>query len=216
MFTSGIAAIGSSLSFLGSQLGDSLLVQFTSIPSSSVEKRVGDIEGNVPSAKRSRRSSSDALQDMVNGDKLPLYGSAPNSTETSQKTFSFSVNDSLINVGPLKDFAYGLRINADLKATGIVKQSNFELMCCSGHGKNGTLCILQQSIRPEMITEVELPGCERIWTVYHKNTRGHNADSTKMVTKDDEYCAYLIISPESRTMVLETVELLGDLAETDP
>ena len=90
MFTSGIAAIGSSLFFfLGSQLGDSLLVQFTSIPSSSVEKKVGDIEGDVPSAKRSRRSSSDASQDMVNGDKLPLYGSAPNSTETSQKTFSF-------------------------------------------------------------------------------------------------------------------------------
>ena len=209
VFTSGIAAIGSSLSFLGSQLGDSLLVQFTSIPSSSVEKKVGNIEGDVPSAKRSRRSSSDALQDMVNGDKLPLYGLAPNSTETSQKTFSFSVSDSLINVGPLKDF-YGLRINADLKATGIVKQSNYELMCCSGHGKNGALCILQQSIRPEGITEVELPGCKRIWTVYHKNTRGHKADSTKMVTKDDEYCAYLIISPESRTMVLETVELLDE------
>ena len=144
-------------------------------------KKVGDIEGDVPSAKRSRRSSSDALQDMFNSDKLPLYGLAPNSTETSQKTFSFSVSDSLINVGPLKDFAYGLRINADLKATGIVKQSNYELMCCSGHGKNGALCILQQSIRPEGITEVELPGCKRIWTVYHKNTRGHNADSIKMV-----------------------------------
>ena len=61
-----------------------------------------------------------------------------------------------------------------------------------------------------MITEVELPGCERIWTVYHKTTRGHNADSTKMVTKDGEYRAYLIISAESRTMVLETVELLGE------
>ena len=43
MFTSGIAAIGSSLSFPGSQLGDSLLVQFTSIPSSSVEKKIGCI-----------------------------------------------------------------------------------------------------------------------------------------------------------------------------
>lgn len=27
-------------------------------------------------------------------------------------------------------------------------------MCCSGHGKNGALCVLRQSIRPEMITEV--------------------------------------------------------------
>ena len=27
-------------------------------------------------------------------------------------------------------------------------------MCCSGHGKNGALCVLQQSIRPEIITQV--------------------------------------------------------------
>lgn len=45
-----------------------------------------------------------------------------------QKTFSFAVRDSLINVGPLKDFSNGLRINADLSATGIAKQSNYELV----------------------------------------------------------------------------------------
>lgn len=38
------------------------------------------------------------------------------------------MRDSLINVGPLKDFAYGLRINADLNAAGIAKQSNYELV----------------------------------------------------------------------------------------
>ena len=45
-----------------------------------------------------------------------------------QKVFSFAVRDSLINVGPLKDFSYGLRINADPNATGIAKQSNYELV----------------------------------------------------------------------------------------
>lgn len=45
-----------------------------------------------------------------------------------QKFFSFIVRDSLINVGPLKDFSYGLRINADPNATGIAKQSNYELV----------------------------------------------------------------------------------------
>ncbi|XP_022157087.1 cleavage and polyadenylation specificity factor subunit 1 [Momordica charantia] len=219
VLTSGIASIGNSLFFLGSRLGDSLLVQFScgvgsSGLTSSLKDEVGDIEVDAPTAKRIRRSSSDALQDMVGGDELSLYGSAPNNTESAQKNFSFAVRDSLINIGPLKDFSYGLRINADANATGIAKQSNYELVCCSGNGKNGALCILRQSIRPEMITEVELPGCKGIWTVYHKNTRGSSVDSSRMVPDDDEYHAYLIISLEARTMVLETGDLLTEVTES--
>ncbi|CAL9008552.1 unnamed protein product [Prunus brigantina] len=219
VLTSGITKVGNSLFFLGSRLGDSLLVQFTcgvggSVLSSDMKDEVGDIEGDAPSAKRLRMSSSDALQDMVSGEELSLYGSAPNNAESAQKSFSFAVRDSLINVGPLKDFSYGLRINVDANATGIAKQSNYELVCCSGHGKNGALCVLRQSIRPEMITEVELPGCKGIWTVYHKNARGHNADSSKISASDDEYHAYLIISLEARTMVLETADLLSEVTES--
>ncbi|KAM3254415.1 hypothetical protein ACQJBY_048118 [Aegilops geniculata] len=42
------------------------------------------------------------------------------------------LRDKLINVGPLKDFSYGLRVNADANATGNAKQSNYEL--ASGGG----------------------------------------------------------------------------------
>lgn len=52
-----------------------------------------------------------------------------------QKTFSFAVRDSFINVGPVKDFAYGLRINADANAMGIAKQSNYELVSTSVFGR---------------------------------------------------------------------------------
>ncbi|KAL5727982.1 hypothetical protein ACHQM5_001115 [Ranunculus cassubicifolius] len=219
VLTSGMTTIGNSFFFLGSRLGDSMLVQYTCGAGSSaggsglLKEEVGEIESDIPSAKRLRMASSDALQD-ISGEELSLFSSAPNNSESAQKTFSFAVRDSLINIGPLKDFSYGYRINADPNATGIAKQSNYELVCCSGHGKNGALSVLQQSIRPELITEVELPGCKGIWTVYHKNARGHNKDdSSKMASDDDEYHAYLIISLESRTMVLETADLLGEVTE---
>jgi len=35
-------------------------------------------------SKRLRRSPSDTLQDMVSGEELSLYGSAPNRTESAQ------------------------------------------------------------------------------------------------------------------------------------
>jgi cleavage and polyadenylation specificity factor subunit 1 len=45
-----------------------------------------------------------------------------------KKTFSFAVRDSLVNIGPLRDLAYGLRSNADAAASGLSKQSNYELV----------------------------------------------------------------------------------------
>ncbi|XP_076921796.1 cleavage and polyadenylation specificity factor subunit 1-like isoform X1 [Bidens hawaiensis] len=214
VLTSGITTIGTSFFFLGSRLGDSLLVQFYCGAGSSMgsKEEVGDIEGDLPSTKRLRRSSSDALQDMANDDELSLYGSELNNAQSSQKTFSFTVRDSLINVGPLKDFSYGLRMNTDQNATGVAKQSNYELVCCSGHGKNGSLCVLQRSIRPEIITQESIPGCKGLWTVYHKSSR-NQAEHSKTATEDEEYHAYLIISLESRTMVLQTVSNLEEVTE---
>lgn len=56
--------------------------------------------------------------------------------------------------------------------------------------------------------QVELPGCKGIWSVYHKSTRSHNADSSKLADDDDdEYHAYLIISLEARTMVISFLTL---------
>ncbi|VFQ77558.1 unnamed protein product [Cuscuta campestris] len=218
VLTSGISTVGTSLFFLGSRFGDSLLVQFTSglgapmLPSGGKDE-AGDIENDVPSAKRLRRSSSDALQDMLNGEELSLYGTSPNNAQSAQKTFSFAVRDSLINIAPLKDFSHGLRKNADPNATGVSKQSNHELVCCSGHGKNGALCVLQRSIRPEIITQESLPGCKGIWTVYHKSTRSNLNESSKIADDDDEYHAYLVISLETRTMVLQTANSLEEVTE---
>ncbi|KAL0359011.1 UNVERIFIED_CONTAM: Cleavage and polyadenylation specificity factor subunit [Sesamum angustifolium] len=175
-----------------------------------LKEEVGDIESDAPLAKRLRMSSSDALQDLVAGEELSFYGTGPNNPQLAQKTFTFAVRDSLLNVGPLKDFSYGLRINADPNATGVAKQSNYELVCCSGHGKNGSLTVLQQSIRPETITQESLPGCTGIWTVYHKNSR---SDSSKGAADEDEYHAYLIISLENRTMVLRTANNLEEVTE---
>lgn len=211
VLSSGATTLGSSFFFLGSRLADSLLVQFScGMPASvlpDLTDESADIEGDLPFSKRLKRIPSDVLQDVTSVEELSFHNkTVPNIVDSAQK-ISFVVRDALINVGPLKDFAYGLRTNSDPNAAGIAKQSNYELVCCSGHGKNGTLSALQQSIRPDLITEVELPSCTGIWTVYYKSSRGNTADN-------NEYHAYLIISLESRTMVLQTGDDLGEVTET--
>uniref|UniRef100_J3LW85 Uncharacterized protein n=1 Tax=Oryza brachyantha TaxID=4533 RepID=J3LW85_ORYBR len=86
-----------------------------------------DIEGDLPFSKRLKRIPSDVLQDVTSVEELPFQNNiAPNNLESAQK-ISYVVRDALINVGPLKDFSYGLRGNADPNATGNAKQSNYEL-----------------------------------------------------------------------------------------
>lgn len=45
-----------------------------------------------------------------------------------RKTFSFAVRDSLVNIGPLRDIAYGLRMHQDGPSSSVNKQSTYELV----------------------------------------------------------------------------------------
>ncbi|WVZ84662.1 hypothetical protein U9M48_031667 [Paspalum notatum var. saurae] len=93
----------------------------------SVLSSSADIDGDLPFSKRLKRIPSDVLQDVTSVEELSFHNNAvPNSLDSAQK-ISFVVRDALINVGPLKDFAYGLRNNSDPNAAGIAKQSNYEL-----------------------------------------------------------------------------------------
>jgi cleavage and polyadenylation specificity factor subunit 1 len=163
-----------------------------------------DFDTEMPAAKRQRQS----LPDSPDAEEEMLY--SPERAETSpRKTFAFAVRDSLVNIGPLRDFAQGLRLSADMEAAGVAKQSNYELVACSGHGKNGSVSVLHQSIRPDLITDVNLGGCIGVWTVYYTaEERPGTSDYD-----DTEYHAYLIISLNTRTMILETGDTLGEVTE---
>ena len=50
-------------------------------------------------------------------------------------------------------------------ATNVKADPDIELVSTSGHGKNGALCVLQQTVRPSIITSFPLAGCNNMWTL---------------------------------------------------
>ena len=62
---------------------------------------------------------------------------------------------------------------------------DLELVTTAGYGKNGALCVLQRSIRPQIVTTFTLPGCSNMWTVH---------------AGEDKH-AFLILSQEDGSMV---------------
>lgn len=54
--------------------------------------------------------------------------------------------------------------NDEIDENEIENQSDMdlEIVTSSGHGKNGTLCVLQNSIKPQIITSFDLSGMNKL------------------------------------------------------
>jgi cleavage and polyadenylation specificity factor subunit 1 len=119
--------------------------------------------------------------------------------------FKFSVCDTLLNIGPIVDST--VAVSFDSATLSVIENqastdraSNIsELICCSGRHKGGALSILQEGIRPEVNRSVYLKGFDltNLWAVTHAEEGTEEHDGSLLASK------YLILSNESRSMVLE-------------
>lgn len=117
--------------------------------------------------------------------------------------YGFTVCDSLSSVGPVGDIAVGDSYDvASTSFTEITQKRMFEMVMCSGSGKNGAISIVQEGIRPEVITAFELTGCKGSWAL-------------RTSTDGNKYHSYLVLSKENSTMVLSTGEELEEVTEKE-
>ncbi|XP_037120198.1 cleavage and polyadenylation specificity factor subunit 1 [Syngnathus acus] len=154
--------------FLGSRLGNSLLLKYTEklqeAPPDEVQEQQDkekEKDKEEPPSKKKRVDSSTNWTDEV--DEIEVYGSEAQSG-TQLATYSFEVCDSILNIGPCANASMGepAFLSEEFQAN---TEPDLEVVVCSGFGKNGALSVLQRSIRPQVVTTFELPGCHDMWTV---------------------------------------------------
>merc|ERR1719430_2288112 len=108
--------------------------------------------------------------------------------------FTFEVMDSLLNIGPCGQVAMGEPAFLSEEFSSSSPDPDIELVTTSGHSKNGALCLLQKTVRPQVVTTFELPGCQDMWTV---------CSAQEEQTRPGEH-AFLILSRKDSSMVLQT------------
>lgn len=191
--------------FLGSRLGNSLLLRLTQKDQSMVIT-IEDTEKEVEKEKDVMTK-----QRRLEEEELEVYGSGPK-TSVQLTSFTFEVCDSVLNIGPIGHMCVGHRAKEeDQEEEGEhdedTAQWDLEIVTSSGHGKNGALCVLQNSIKPQIITSFGLTGCTDVWTVAD--------DSGKKVEKvEDSTHAFMILSQENATMVLQTGDEINEIEKT--
>lgn len=181
--------------FLGSRLGNSLLVRFTE----TEQDTVITIDDSDILGKEKERETKRVEEE------LEVYGSGLK-TSVQLTSYNFEVCDSVLNIAPIGYLAVGERYLDEEEAIDKNKEPNakpeLEIVTSSGHGKNGALCVLQQSINPQIITSFSLSGCRDVWTVYDES-----------VPRELNH-AFMVLSQESTTMVLQTGDEINEVENT--
>uniref|UniRef100_A0A8C3ALU5 Cleavage and polyadenylation specificity factor subunit 1 n=1 Tax=Cyclopterus lumpus TaxID=8103 RepID=A0A8C3ALU5_CYCLU len=196
--------------FLGSRLGNSLLLKYTEKLQETPPE-----EGEEPPSKKKRVESSSNWTDEV--DEIEVYGSEAQSG-TQLATYSFEVCDSILNIGPCANASMGepAFLSEEFQSN---PEPDLEVVVCSGYGKNGALSVLQRSIRPQVVTTFELPGCHDMWTVISNEEKEEVAaeeeeevEKTDPPLEDDtKKHGFLILSREDSTMILQTGQEIMEL-----
>uniref|UniRef100_A0A3Q1FIY4 Cleavage and polyadenylation specificity factor subunit 1 n=1 Tax=Acanthochromis polyacanthus TaxID=80966 RepID=A0A3Q1FIY4_9TELE len=198
--------------FLGSRLGNSLLLKYTEKLQETPEE---------PPNKKKRMESSTNWTGMciVNEvDEIEVYGSEAQSG-TQLATYSFEVCDSILNIGPCANASMGepAFLSEEFQSN---PEPDLEVVVCSGYGKNGALSVLQRSIRPQVVTTFELPGCHDMWTVISSEVKEEKKEETEKeeekkteppLEDDAKKHGFLILSREDSTMILQTGQEIMEL-----
>uniref|UniRef100_A0A8C1RGI2 Cleavage and polyadenylation specificity factor subunit 1 n=1 Tax=Cyprinus carpio TaxID=7962 RepID=A0A8C1RGI2_CYPCA len=202
--------------FLGSRLGNSLLLRYTEkLQETPVEegKENEEKEKQEPPSKKKRVDSvanwagrKASLPDEL--DEIEVYGSEAQSG-TQLATYSFEVCDSILNIGPCASASMGepAFLSEEFQTN---PEPDLEVVVCSGFGKNGALSVLQRSIRPQVVTTFELPGCHDMWTVIYCEEKPEKKHE-QTVADDKNKHGFLILSREDSTMILQTGQEIMEL-----
>jgi cleavage and polyadenylation specificity factor subunit 1 len=213
VLTTCISVCENNFLFLGSRLGNSLLLRFTEKSNEVITldetnepntKRIKTSDGDTDKLENGEDKVLDSLNDCMASDvldirdpeELEVYG---NQKQASLQitSYIFEVCDSLLNIGPCGNISLGEPAFLSEEFAEVV-DLDLELVTTAGFGKNGALCVLQKSIRPQIVTTFTLPGCSNMWTVH----------------AGEEKHAFLILSQEDGTMVLQTGDEINEIDNT--
>ncbi|XP_052231440.1 cleavage and polyadenylation specificity factor subunit 1-like isoform X1 [Dreissena polymorpha] len=196
--------------FLGSRLGNSLLLKYTE-KAQTVEKEAKDKDKPTepPTKKKKTEGPTDMASDVLlveNLDELEVYGASENPSGTTITSYVFEVCDNIWNIAPCGMTVMGEPAFLSEEFNGTV-DPDLELVTTSGYGKNGALSVLQRSIRPQVVTTFELPSCMNMWTVMGPpQEEGQNKEG-----EETGGHAFLILTRSDSSMILQTGQEIQEL-----
>eukprot|EP00051_Salpingoeca_urceolata_P012705 m.157284 g.157284 ORF g.157284 m.157284 type:complete len:1480 (-) comp17579_c0_seq5:122-4561(-) len=203
VLSSCICGVGQNFLFFGSRLGNSLLLHYAeqqaeqapaqddqALEHRDKRMRLESADGAAAAAVASAAAEVDLEDLQVYGDSLSGNQTVSSAAATAT-SYRLSACDNLLNVGPITAAALG----PPAELLDDFNDNALELVTCSGYGKNGAVCVLQRSVRPQVFMSTDqLEGIVGAWALHSAAKEGQGS----------EFDSFIILSRKSSSLVLST------------
>lgn len=175
--------------FIGSRLGDSQLMQYE-----IKTEEVALEEGPTPAKK--------SYMEEMDEDDRALYGEEEEEHTEVKETKTLEIwewteLDRLPSIGPVMSITAGKPMDLS-KEFDAREEPVYDIVTASGRDRQGSLCIMQRTIRPNIISSSVIEGALQLWAVGVREDGSHR---------------YLIISRERSTIVLELEDEMVEIEQ---
>ncbi|KAH0559977.1 hypothetical protein GP486_003507, partial [Trichoglossum hirsutum] len=202
--------------FVGSEDADSVILGWTrKAPQLARQRSIGglptddDGDGEIFFDKDGTEEYDDDLYSGAASEPRRQSDGFPSAPGSAVGDYVFKINDTMRNIAPMKDAAFGRPSIQDGEAgrnsEGIT--TDLELVVTSGSGRAGAVTILKREIEPKVIGRFEFPEAKGIWSVrakrpIAKNIIPPNSEEGKMgldggYASGNEFDRFMIVSKGS-------------------
>jgi cleavage and polyadenylation specificity factor subunit 1 len=169
-----IAAFQSGEFLIGSDVGDSILLQSNNPPATISRKRS---HAQMASEDDDKSGDDDEDDDAEEDD---LYGGAPAAAQKSQATsaaaasqpisaYSFHVIDRLPSMGPINDFCFGRAPQSG--------NESLDALASVGRGRGSRLAFLRKQLVPEFGRRDTIDGAKNVWSIAASKNANESNDT---------------------------------------
>lgn len=143
---------------------------------------------------------AEIVGDLKSADNLDAYDDETDSLISTEEKEPVNIyeHDQLLSTSASGRICYGEATNISENLRHDYKDPHVECIITAGHHKNGSVCILQNTIKPQIEDTYELKACGDLWTV-------------KPSKWSDPSDARLLLNRDHETMVFSTTGELKEL-----
>ncbi|KAE8411896.1 CPSF A subunit region-domain-containing protein [Aspergillus pseudocaelatus] len=191
------AFLGDNMVFLGSEDADSILLGW-SIPYSGTKKprsQARRMEEDSGEFSDEEQSEDDVYEDDLYATvpEVAVDGRRPSAESSGSILYNFREYDRLLNIGPLKDIAFGKSFTSFGGEENAGNDSDLELVASHGWDRSGGLAVMKRGLELQVLNSMRIDSASCVWAASVAHMEEAVSKTTTQVGKRECH-QYVVVS----------------------